>query len=397
MRTLSRIFLFLVLTFSFVTSVHALNAQSLRYYFVSSRGINIIESKPKPKDNITFGFGVNYAYRPLEIGTATGSRVSGVVDHLVTFDLLGNYSFSDRAAVGINIPLHLTRNLVAIGGAPMETKFNIGDILISGLFNIIDPASNSINAGLAVTPFATLPSGRNSDFVGESSVTGGLMAIGDIDLDGHYIAANLGFRFRETEGFLNLSVASEFLYAVAYHTTISREIKLDVFAEISGSTVMKKFWQNINGSPLELKGGVSKYLLADDELRITGGLGVGIISGFSTPDVRGLLKITYNYPIHRTPVDRVDKVQKELNELTIYYPTDGSQVDPFYDQKIAEIAKILRKNPDLGPLYIVGSTDNVGSQRYNQRLSERRAKQAYKSIVSFGLNPNMIVYVGLGE
>lgn len=379
------------------TAAFALNAQGLRYYFAGGRALSFVESKPKPKDTATFGFGINYTYHPLEIGNAGGARVSGVVDHLLTFDLMGSYSFSDQIAVGLNIPLHYTRNLATLGNAAMESNFNIGDIMITGLYNFIDPGENTLNAGLSIAPFLTLPSGKSSDYVGESNMTGGMLMIGDFGISGHYVGVNLGFRFRKTENFLGLSVASEFMYQLAYHHTISEAVKLDGFAEFSGATVMKDFWQKANSSPFEVRGGVTKAFMPNDVLKVTAAIGSGFGGGFSTPEIRTVLKITYDHPINRPVVNRIEQIEKELKELTIYYPTDGAQVDPYYDVKIAGIAKILRDNPDLGPLYIVGATDDVGSKKYNQKLSEKRAKQAFHSIVDRGLDPAMIVYAGFGE
>ncbi|MBF0105863.1 MAG: OmpA family protein [Deltaproteobacteria bacterium] len=381
------------------TLSHALSTQGLRYYFVGGRALSLVESTPKPKDTLTFGFGTNYAYHTLEVGNAVGARISGVVDHLVTFDFLGSYSFSDAIAVGVNIPLHFTRNLSTFGSTAMENNFNFGDVMLTGIYNIINPGDNASNCGFAVAPFVTLPSGANSDYVGDSHITGGFLLIGDMLYSGHYFGLNLGLKFRETENFLGLSVASEFLYRFAYHHVISENIGLEGFGELGGATVLKDFWQKSNSSPFEVGGGLTKSFLDDNVLKVTAGFGVGLGGGYAAPDVRGLIKLSYDYPIKRKPVviNRIEKIEKELKELTIYYPTAGAEVDPYYDAKIAGIAKILKGNPDLGPLYILGATDDVGSDTYNQTLSEKRAKQAFNSIVGQGLSPAFIVYAGFGE
>lgn len=399
---------FVFLSLFCLPSAHALNTQSLRYYFPGGRALSLIESKPKPRDTLTFGFGFDYTLNPLEFGsTSGGARTGGIVDYLVTFDFLGSYSFTDRIAVGVDIPAHVGRNVVNLTAANMETNFNIGDILVTGLVGVIDSEDNDLGLGFGVVPFLSLPTGRSSDFVGDSSVTGGVLFAGDIDLNGHYVGLNLGFRLRETENFQNLSVASEFLYELAYHHTIVPDARLDGFLELNGATVLKDFWQKANASPFEVRGGLTKALLPDDALKITGAGGFGAGHGFGAPDFRAVLKITYDHLVSRAPGEssvvesdipvRIQRIEKELKELTIYYPTDGDEVDPFYDQKIAAIAGILRANPDLGPLYIIGHTDDVGSDGYNQRLSERRAKKAATSVIAHGLDAKNIVWLGLGE
>lgn len=365
----------------------------------------MVESMPKPVDTLTLGFGFNYAVQPYEFGVSAGNvRVQGIVDHLFTFDFHGEYSFSDRFALGVGIPVHLTRNILSLSNTSMETSMNIGDIMINGLYNFVSPEDNAYNVGFAVAPFVTFPSGRNSDFVGDANVTGGFFLIGDIDLNGHYLGLNVGLRFREEESFLNLNVGSEFLYSAAYHHTVIPMINLDGFVEVNGSTVLTDFFSKEISSPVEAKLGATLGLLEDNKLKITMAHGMGFGNGYGTPDYRVTMKVTYDHLLPRVKkvevvkvVERIQKVEQELKELTIYYPTDESQVDPFYDQKIAGIAKILKQNPGLSPLYIVGHTDNVGTNRHNQRLSERRAKQAFESILTYGIDADSVVWLGAGE
>lgn len=404
-----RFVVFLIFSVTLSPLAHAINTQSLRYYFPGGRSFSLVESKPKPADTLTLGFGFNYALKPFEFGTTGSARVQGIVDHLYTFDFMGSYSFSDRFSLGLNLPTHITRNVTNLGATTFETPMNLGDILLSALYTVVDPSMNTHNAGFAVTSFVAFPTGRSSDFVGDENVTGGLLLIGDIDINGHYIGANIGARFREKENFLNLQVGHEFLYAVAYHRNFFPSQQLALFGEVGGSTVFEDFFSQANASPLEIRVGATKGFLAEEQLKLSLGSGVGVVNGYGNPDFRAALKLTYDHLLPRTkmvevvrvvekPVPvAVEKIERQLKELTIYYPTDGDAVDPFYDQKIAAIAQIMKDNPDAHPLYIVGHTDDVASNRYNQRLSERRAQFAANSIMAHGIERKDIVWVGLGE
>ncbi|MBW2038105.1 MAG: OmpA family protein [Deltaproteobacteria bacterium] len=57
---------------------------------------------------------------------------------------------------------------------------------------------------------------------------------------------------------------------------------------------------------------------------------------------------------------------------------------------------ILKENPDVR-VEIAGHTDSVGSDAYNQSLSERRAKAVMEYFISEGISPNRLKAVGYGE
>ncbi len=59
-------------------------------------------------------------------------------------------------------------------------------------------------------------------------------------------------------------------------------------------------------------------------------------------------------------------------------------------------AAILTRNPTLIGT-VEGHTDDVGSEGFNQRLSEARAKAAIDYLVAAGVDPSRLVAVGLGE
>jgi len=46
---------------------------------------------------------------------------------------------------------------------------------------------------------------------------------------------------------------------------------------------------------------------------------------------------------------------------------------------------------------IAGHTDSRGSDEYNQRLSEARAKSVYEYLISQGISADRLSYIGYGE
>jgi outer membrane protein OmpA-like peptidoglycan-associated protein len=65
-------------------------------------------------------------------------------------------------------------------------------------------------------------------------------------------------------------------------------------------------------------------------------------------------------------------------------------------ERLAKVAGILEAYPGL-TVQIEGHTDNVGSEEYNQKLSEQRANSVREFLVSQGVPSNSVTERGLGE
>ncbi len=64
---------------------------------------------------------------------------------------------------------------------------------------------------------------------------------------------------------------------------------------------------------------------------------------------------------------------------------------------IEEIAGVMLHNPQIEIIEIGGHTDDKGSARGNQRLSEKRAKAVYKRLISLGVPKDRLTFKGYGE
>jgi OOP family OmpA-OmpF porin len=75
---------------------------------------------------------------------------------------------------------------------------------------------------------------------------------------------------------------------------------------------------------------------------------------------------------------------------------DSDKIKPEYHAMIQNVVKVLELNPGL-TIEIQGHTDSIGSEAYNQRLSERRANAVKNLLVREGIDGNRLATVGFGE
>jgi len=85
-----------------------------------------------------------------------------------------------------------------------------------------------------------------------------------------------------------------------------------------------------------------------------------------------------------------------VNLSDVLFDTAQATLKPGAREKLARVSGILVTHPDL-KLEIEGHTDSVGSDSYNQGLSERRAESVRGYLVSQRIAPQTITTVGFGE
>ncbi|MDA8165173.1 MAG: OmpA family protein [Desulfobacteraceae bacterium] len=83
--------------------------------------------------------------------------------------------------------------------------------------------------------------------------------------------------------------------------------------------------------------------------------------------------------------------------LDVFFDFDRAEVKPRHADDLKKVADFMKQNPDLKAT-IKGYTDYVGTEEYNQKLSERRAEAVKNYLVSnYGIDPGRISTVGYGK
>ena len=80
----------------------------------------------------------------------------------------------------------------------------------------------------------------------------------------------------------------------------------------------------------------------------------------------------------------------------VLFDTGRSQLNPGSARKLDQLAQFLADHPERR-VQIDGFTDNVGTESYNQDLSQRRADAVKSSLVTRGINSTRIGSQGYGK
>ncbi|MEZ9157413.1 OmpA family protein [Vibrio lentus] len=86
----------------------------------------------------------------------------------------------------------------------------------------------------------------------------------------------------------------------------------------------------------------------------------------------------------------------DLLNVDNQFAQNSTEVNPKYMGKLAEASYILKENKSLD-LIVTGHADAVGSEEYNDKLALGRAKQVERYLTIFGLSPQRIKAVSVGE
>jgi outer membrane protein OmpA-like peptidoglycan-associated protein len=85
-----------------------------------------------------------------------------------------------------------------------------------------------------------------------------------------------------------------------------------------------------------------------------------------------------------------------LGSNSIRFDFDKSDIKPRYRETLSRIAGVLSTLRGYS-IYVYGYTDDIGTQEYNLKLSERRARAVRDYLVQSGLDPKIISTKGFGK
>jgi OOP family OmpA-OmpF porin len=143
--------------------------------------------------------------------------------------------------------------------------------------------------------------------------------------------------------------------------------------------------------------GVDQWENDPDSGEIAAGAAAGLVGG-------GLLGYLIGHyacpepeaPVAATPPPPPAKGTKIAEIPGPNFDFNKSTLTPAGKGKVADAAKILKDNPTIH-VEVGGHTDSIGSDQYNQKLSERRAQTVADELVKDGISASRLTVRGYGK
>lgn len=312
---------------------YAIDVQLFRPNFDQSGGFTVQNAELLPKGEYRPSFFINWVKNPIEFGiTGTDSRTDELVGWFMTSNFLFALGVRDNLTLGLDLPINFGSEIEPTATTTTKKGFGLGDLHLYGKYRLRQKGEGDgrFVPSIAVIPFFSLPTGKDSDFFGHKNVTGGFRFAFDWQLaQYHKLFLNLGTRLQSSETILNLTVGSEFLWGLGYDYLLLKNQKINLNIELVGSTIFSKFMTEEISSPFELLIGLKKPWWKD-RLMSNVGIGRGGNNGYGAPDFRFFAGVTYLFQgpklFEKKPDSDADGVFDE-NDQCLAQPEDKDKFE----------------------------------------------------------------------
>jgi OmpA-OmpF porin, OOP family len=93
----------------------------------------------------------------------------------------------------------------------------------------------------------------------------------------------------------------------------------------------------------------------------------------------------------------VRKVEKITLAADAYFDFDKATLKPAGRAKLDEVVEKMRKYENVEAIHVTAYTDRIGTDSYNLKLSDRRARAVMNYLVDHGISAGKIDARGMGE
>ena len=121
------------------------------------------------------------------------------------------------------------------------------------------------------------------------------------------------------------------------------------------------------------------------------GVAIGALIGHELDKQEKALKEIPNTTVTR----HEDKLIVTMSE-SIIFDVNSAALKPQSMKTLDQIADVMNNNPE-SDILVKGHTDSMGSEKYNQELSERRANSVRNYLIAKGVATARITAIGFGK
>lgn len=238
------------------------------------------------------GLHLNYARNPLVV-REDGERTAASLQNVLAVQLHGAFHLLSFLELGFGIPFVAYQN----GNDPLVDPIAaqaLGDLEIQPRFRLLNQMRHGVS--LSVTPGVTIPLGNEKALSGNGSFTFTPRASISHIFERAFVSGEVWFNMRpEVEVLQYATVGNELGLRVAGGLSVTDSTELVL--EADGALAFATTSRGVEGTPLELIGGVRHHL--NENVAIEFGVGVGVLSAPGVPDFRVVTGVNFGRGLKR--------------------------------------------------------------------------------------------------
>lgn len=310
---------------------------------------------------LQFSTFLSYGYRPLEL-TVAGNRNQGVVDHLVQQQFNVYYGLKDFWQIEASFPVAwLNRFQKPLNPAPGFTnKVGIGDVYLRSRFQLLDRNHNFV--GLSLSPYMTIPTGNEHNYISDRKATGGItLAVDKVISSRVNVGINASVKAREDIAFQDYNTETVYGAGFGAQVKVSDHVKLN--GDIVTQTTSNRILKDRVTSPTEVTGEVV-YSIPQSNFDVMAGGSYAIVKGAGAPRFSTHTGVSYRFKTR-------DKVKPKR---MVFFDHGMSDLDDKAMNTLDRVADDLKDQPNIRLVIATGFTDNTGDKKSNHKLALKRAK-----------------------
>ncbi|HPI39671.1 MAG TPA: OmpA family protein [Pseudobdellovibrionaceae bacterium] len=359
---------------------------------------------------LNIGYFFNYARNSLpRMVYKSNSQKTDFQDALISGDLSFGLGLTKKWDIGLSFALLHSQEIHDQQGSQIGyfSVLGLNEIRINSKYQLWGDDTQ----GVALQVLANFNRIENNPYAGRGgSPTYAFMLIGDKSLANFALGFNLGYRKRSPgtiyselpiliEPFKDTYVAS---IAASY---LIQRYDTKIISEIYASNPAQSYQYLFDREAASMEFILGLKHDIHHKLSFHTGLGAKMLYGSNTPDQRVYAGLNYNIgPLWEPKSIKVkDQVIKQ-NEITTFVlgavVFDSAEIMPTEESysSIEDLGNYLKENTNFKLVTIQGHTDSIGNYKNNMTLSQKRADQIRKILITdFGIPEQKIKSEGKGS